>query len=76
MSDSQTNDDLVSLVVDDTVCIGSGQCEMLEEATFVVDDETVIAKVLGTGTLPRDRAQRIVDACPSQAISQTPKFAR
>lgn len=61
--------DLVSMLVDEDKCIGAGQCEMLEEDTFYVDDDTVIAKVIGTGQLDRERAKVIVETCPSQAIS-------
>jgi len=59
----------VRLVVDEARCIGAGQCEMLEEETFIVDDDTVIARVIGTGLLPLDRAERVVDQCPAQAIA-------
>lgn len=61
--------ELVGVAVDDEVCIGAGQCEMLEEQTFLVDEDTVIAGVVGTGMLPRERAERVVDTCPSGAIS-------
>lgn len=59
----------VKMVVDEDKCIGAGQCELLEEDTFYVDDDTVIAQVIGTGMLPEDRAKKVVEACPSQAIS-------
>lgn len=68
MSDG-SSDDLVTVRVNDEVCIGAGQCEMFEEDTFYVDDDTVIATVIGTGTLPRDRAEKVVQMCPSSAIS-------
>lgn len=58
----------VALSVHQDKCIGAGQCEMLEEETFLIDDDTVIAGVIGTGTLPVDRAQIVVERCPSQAI--------
>lgn len=61
--------DLVAIAVDGEVCIGAGQCEMLEDETFLVDEDTMIAEVVGSGMLPRDRADRIVDTCPSGAIS-------
>lgn len=63
-----TGDD-VQVQIDDTLCIAGGQCEMLEEATFLVDDDTAIAAVIGTGMLPRDRAEIVIDRCPSGAIS-------
>lgn len=61
--------ELVTMTVNQDVCIGSGQCEMLEEETFLVDDDTVIAGVIGSAMLPLDRAQKVIDTCPTQAIS-------
>lgn len=61
--------DLVKLAVDPEVCIGGGQCEMLEEETFVLDDDTMISSVTGPGELPRERAELVVDRCPGRAIS-------
>lgn len=66
--DEQTQE-LVRLQVNEDTCIGSGQCEMLEEETFLVDDDTVIAGVIGTGMLPADRAKKVIDTCPTKAIS-------
>jgi len=63
-----SGDDLVGVSVNEDVCIGAGQCEMLEEEIFYVNDETVIAGVIGTGMLPRDRATRVAETCPSGAI--------
>lgn len=57
------------MTVDQTTCIGAGQCEMLAMETFRIDDETVVAVVIGDGLLPPDAAQVVVDACPVQAIS-------
>ncbi len=60
---------LVRVAVDADVCIGGGQCEMLEEDTFVIDDDTMISTVVGSGLLPRERAELVVDRCPGRAIS-------
>lgn len=60
---------MVAMVVDQDVCIGAGQCEMFEDEIFLVDDDTVIAGVIGSGRLPMDRAERVINACPSGAIS-------
>jgi ferredoxin len=62
-------DQVVRMVVDADTCIAAGQCEMLEPGTFLVDDDTLISTVVGSGTLPPDRAARIVDRCPAGAIS-------
>ena len=67
MSDHEV--ELVKMAVNQDVCIGAGQCEMLEEATFFVDDDTVVAGVVGTGMLPLARAQKVIETCPTQAIS-------
>lgn len=62
-------DDQVQVAIDDERCIGSGMCEMLEEAIFLVDDDTNIAGVIGEAMLPHDRALIAIDRCPSSAIS-------
>ena len=59
----------VKVVVDAEKCIGSGMCEMLEEATFLIDDDTNIAGVVGEALLPTDRAAAVIDRCPASAIS-------
>ncbi|MBT6444137.1 MAG: (4Fe-4S)-binding protein [Acidimicrobiaceae bacterium] len=61
--------DPVKLVVDAEKCIGSGMCEMLEEATFLIDEDTNIAGVVGEGLLPADRAAAVIDRCPASALS-------
>ena len=63
------SDDLVSLVIDGDKCIGSGMCEMLEEATFLIDENTNVAQVVGEGRLPQERAAIVIDRCPASAIS-------
>ena len=63
----------VKLTVDADKCIGSGMCEMLEEATFLIDEDTNIAAVTGDGSLPADRADDVIDRCPSGAISIKPQ---
>lgn len=60
--------DNVSLAIDAERCIGSGMCEMLEEAVFELDDDTNIATLIGAAALPRDRALVVIDRCPSSAI--------
>ena len=62
-------DETVTVTVDDEVCIGVGQCELLEPDSFRVDDDDGIARVLNGGHLPRGRAEVVVDKCPSGAIS-------
>jgi len=61
--------DFVLVVVDAEKCIGSGMCEMLEETTFLINEDTNIAGVTGTGMLSPDRAAVVIDRCPASAIS-------
>lgn len=61
--------ELVRMAVDEARCIGGGQCEMLEPDAFLLDDETAISSVIGTGALPRHRADVVVHRCPGAAIS-------
>ena len=60
---------MVRVAVDQDLCIGGGICEMLEPEVFELDDDIVISSVIGSGLLPRDRAEVVVDRCPGQAIS-------
>jgi ferredoxin len=63
------SDALVKLAVDADKCIGSGMCEMLEEETFLIDEDTNIAEVTGEGSLTAERAAVVIDRCPASAIS-------
>ena len=63
------SEDLVTVAVDSERCIGGGQCEMLEPDVFLLDDGTAISSVIGSGALPRDRADVVVHRCPGAAIS-------
>ncbi len=69
MTGAADSDDVVRMMIDDTVCIGGGLCEMSEEETFLLDDDTVTASVQGDGLLPRERALLVADRCPGRAIS-------
>ncbi|MCP5024852.1 MAG: ferredoxin [Actinomycetia bacterium] len=55
--------------INDEVCLGVGQCELLEPETFELDDDEGMSHVIGEGRLPRARAEIVVDRCPSSAIS-------
>ncbi len=61
--------DPVRVTVDSERCIGGGQCEMLEPEVFLLDDETAISSVIGSGVLSRERAEVVVHRCPGAAIS-------
>jgi len=66
---TEENQPTVAVAVNSEVCIGAGQCEMMEEETFLLDDVTSISGVIGTGRLPLYRAEAIVNTCPSGAIT-------
>ena len=59
----------VRVVIDAEVCVGIGQCEALEPEVFVYDEDEGRARVRDGATLPPDRADAAVRACPSGAIS-------
>ena len=61
--------ELVRVAVDEERCIGGGQCEMLEPEVFLLDEGEVISSVIGSGALPRPRAEVVVHRCPGAAIS-------
>lgn len=69
---SEQTEEMVQLAIDADVCIGGGQCEMVEPETFIVDDETVVARFVGPPRLPKARAELVVERCPSGAISIVP----
>lgn len=70
MSDPSSGDDeLVTMVVDQERCIGSGMCEMLAESVFLLDEDTNVAVVLAGSKLDLKTAREVVDRCPSSAIT-------
>ena len=62
------SDDTVRLTLDTEACIGVGQCELLEPDVFRLDDDDNISVFVGQPELPRDRADKVIDKCPSGAI--------
>ena len=62
-------DDIVTVELNAAVCVGVGQCELLESDVFLLDDDEGISTVIGEGRLPRRRAEIVVEKCPSSAIS-------
>ena len=64
-----SDDETVELRVDADRCIGVGQCELLEPDVFLLDDDDGISTLVGTQRLPRERAEAVIDRCPSGAIS-------
>lgn len=73
MTDDGTADSgSVRMVVDDTRCIGAGQCEMLAPDHFRVDDDSALAEFVGQDSLPITEAETLIDRCPSGALSIAP----
>ncbi len=60
--------DLVRISLDAEVCIGVGQCELLEPTVFVLDDDEGISMLVGSAHLVPERAELVVNRCPSGAI--------
>ncbi len=67
---STDNEPLVALVVDQALCVGVGQCELLEPDVFRIDDDSGLAQVIGGSSLPLSRADISIDRCPSGAITK------
>lgn len=63
--------DRLTLRVDPDICVGIGQCEMLEPDVFFIGDDA-IATVVDGATLPADRAAVVIERCPSGAIGVAP----
>jgi ferredoxin len=61
-----SGESLVTLNVDEGLCIGSGRCEQLEPEVIEVDDDG-LARPTGV-RLGRSRAQQLCDECPAEAI--------
>lgn len=55
------------LEVDDTRCIGTGNCEFLAPDTFHVNDEG-IAQVMSNGQADDVVVERAIGECPTMAI--------
>jgi len=60
--------DPMRLRIDAGLCIGVGQCELLEPKIFRVDDDTGTSTIVSAPILPSQRAEALVDQCPSGAI--------
>ena len=51
------------------LCIGVGNCELLQPDHFRVDDDTAVARLIGDAVLARADAETVVDRCPSGALT-------
>ncbi|MGB5757172.1 MAG: (4Fe-4S)-binding protein [Acidimicrobiales bacterium] len=59
----------VVVVLNAEVCIGVGNCELLQPDHFRIDDDTAVAELIGDGAMSREAAEEVVDRCPSGALS-------
>jgi ferredoxin len=62
-----STDPLVTLVVDDDLCVGIGRCEQLEPEAIQVQEDGLAHPT--PVQLLRARAQELCDQCPAAAIS-------
>ena len=57
------------VTVDETRCVGSGDCALAAPHAFEVDDDVALARVLpGAETADRAELQRAAYTCPTGAI--------
>jgi ferredoxin len=67
MPDTASAGDVVKIVVDRELCMGSGMCIVYAPGTFAHDDETKAIVVDPTGD-PIEAIRNAVQACPTSAI--------
>jgi ferredoxin len=58
----------VCVFVDAKLCIGAGQCELLEPGVFYLSDDDAMARVRKDTRLSRSNAETVIVQCPSGAI--------
>ena len=60
--------DKVRGCVDTAVCLGAGQCELLEPRVFFLSEDEGLAQVRDGSCLSRAKANAVIARCPSGAI--------
>ena len=63
-----TDQNRVRVIVDADICIGAGQCELVQPRVFYLSDDDGLARVRENSTLSQQDADSIIDQCPSGAI--------
>lgn len=58
---------MVELYVDTEVCVGMGQCEVIEPTVFEINDDA-ISEIIGSAVFLAERAEKVMFECPSGAI--------
>jgi ferredoxin len=61
-------EDQVAIEIDENRCVGIGVCVDTEPDAVILDEDAISRPVEGV-RLPRERAQKLCDLCPSGAIS-------
>jgi ferredoxin len=60
------------ITVDETRCVGSGDCALVAPSAFEVDEDEGLARVLpGAATTDRAQLERAARDCPTGAIALT-----
>lgn len=59
----------MKVTVDPDVCMGSGTCVFYAPATFALDDESGVARVIEPSRDPVEEIHDAAYACPTQAIA-------
>lgn len=57
------------VVLNAELCIGVGNCELLQPDHFLIDEDTGIAEMVGDGAMSQAAAEEVVDRCPSGALT-------
>ncbi|MGE3619185.1 MAG: ferredoxin [Acidimicrobiia bacterium] len=64
---------LLAVVVDRTICLGTGVCEAIDESLFEVGDDGWAVFVGDPDDYDEAKVQEAVDSCPQGAISLAPR---
>lgn len=67
--ESQVDEGPVTVALNVELCIGVGNCELLQPDHFTIDEDTGIAELTGSGAMSLHDAQQVVDRCPSGALA-------
>lgn len=59
----------VTVALNVELCVGVGNCELLQPDHFTVDEETGMAELTGDGAMTSAEAEQLIDRCPSGALS-------
>lgn len=67
--EDRVSDPTRGVTVEETRCVGSGECTRVAPGAFTIDEERGLAVVVeGVSAIPLDRLQRAARECPTGAI--------